>query len=203
MHISRKYDVAKWRSLDLTHEADFQMAVTIFEDRLETRYLEHIRVLLPRDTSGFVVLALDCALIETLQQFRLGTPATPRGKGKKYFVSFLTTTRFSKYFDEESAGLFYKTIRCGLLHQTEAGATSRIKRGSDLPPVSYTSDHTGIIINTKRFHRLLEETIEDYLAELRTPEWTPARRAFLKKMNFICRVVETSTRTIPKISAGT
>jgi hypothetical protein len=147
MYISRKYEVEHWRSLDFTSEADWQMAVTIFEDRLETRYLEHIRALLPRKTSGFVVLALDCALIETLQQFRRGTRKTPDGEGKKYFVSFLTSTLFSEHFDEKSAGLFYKTIRCGLLHQTEADATSRIKRGSDRPIVAYTSDHTGIIIN--------------------------------------------------------
>jgi hypothetical protein len=190
MHISRKYNVEQWKILDFTSETDWQMAVTIFEDRLETRYLEHIRALLPRTTSGFVVLALDCALIETLHQFRLGTPKTPDGDGKKYFVSFLTTTLFSEHFDEESAGLFYRTIRCGLLHQTEAGSTSRIKRGSDLPVVAYTSDHSGIIINTKRFHDLLEKTIANYVVELRKPTSTIARKAFLKKMNSICRIVE-------------
>ena len=190
MQISRKYNVEHWRSLAFTSEADWQMAVTIFEDRLETRYLEHIRALLPRKTSGFVVLALDCALIETLQQFRLGIRKTPEGEGKKYFVLFLTTTLFSEHFDENSAGLFYKTIRCGLLHQTEAGASSRVKRGSHRPVVAYTSDHSGIIINTKRFHDLLEKIIANYVAELRKPASEPARMAFLKKMNFICRIEE-------------
>src|ERR1700733_7977249 len=112
MKISRNYDAEHLRNLDFTSEADWQRAITIFEDRLETRYLEHIRALLPRKTSGFVVLTLDCALIETLQQFRLGVRKTPDKEGKKYFVVFLTTTLFSQHFDEESAGLFYKTIRC-------------------------------------------------------------------------------------------
>jgi hypothetical protein len=59
MRISRKYKVEDWQSLDFTSEADWQKAITIFEDRLETRYhLEHIRALLLRSTSGFVVLTL-------------------------------------------------------------------------------------------------------------------------------------------------
>lgn len=190
MQISRKYNVEHWKRLDFRSEADWQIAITIFEDRLETRYLEHIRALLPRKTSGFVVLALDCALMETLQQFRLGIRKTPDGEGKKYFVSFLTTTLFSEHFDERSAALFYKTIRCGLLHQTETGATSRVKRGSDQPVVAYTSDRTGIIINTKRLHDLLEKVIANYVAELRKPLSKPARMAFLKKMQFICRIEE-------------
>jgi hypothetical protein len=177
------------------------MAVTIFEDRLESRYFEHIRVLLPRATSGFVVLALDCALMETLQQFRLGTRKTPDKESRKYFVSFLTETLFSEHFNEESAGLFYKTIRCGLLHQTETGETSRIKRGSELPIVAFTRDHSGIVINTKRFHELLEKTIANYVTELRNAGSTLARNAFRKKMNSICRLVEKEPE-ITKVPAG-
>jgi hypothetical protein len=196
MKISRNYDAEHLRNLDFTSEADWQRAITIFEDRLETRYLEHIRALLPRKTSGFVVLTLDCALIETLQQFRLGVRKTPDGEGKKYFIGFLTTTVFSEHFDEDSAGLFYKTIWCGLLHQTEAGETSRVKRGSDLPVVTYTKDHSGVIINTKRFHELLEKTISNYVSELRNPGADVARAAFRKKMNFICRIEEKEPETI-------
>jgi hypothetical protein len=103
----------------------------MFEDRLETRYLEHIRILLPRQTSGFAVLALDSALIETLEQFRRGKPTTPRRQGQDYFISFLTQTAFGQHFDKPRAILFYKTIRCGLLHQSEADGTSRIKRGTE------------------------------------------------------------------------
>src|SRR5689334_12702222 len=101
----------------------------MFEDRIETRYLEHIRSLLPRQTSGFAVLALGSTLIETLEQFRRGKQKTPQRQGKDYFVSFLTQTTFVQHFDPDLARLFYETIRCGLLHQSEAGGTSRIKRG--------------------------------------------------------------------------
>jgi len=196
MRVSRNYTVDHWKQLKFADEDDWHTAVSIFQDRLETRYLEHIRMLLPRSTSGFVVLALDCALMETLQQFRLGTRSTPSRQGKKYFTAFLTTTLFSQHFDEKSAGLFYKTIRCGLLHQTEAGATSRVKRGSNLPLVSWTSDYSGIVVNTKLFHELLEKTICEYLAELRNSKSTTARAAFRRKMNYICRIEEKESEAV-------
>jgi hypothetical protein len=120
LRISRKYTVDDWKHLRFKSETDWDLGVAMFEDRVETRYLEHIRTLLPRKTSGFAVLALDSALIETLEQFRRGKPKTPGKKSWEYFVSFLTETAFGQHFDRTLAILFYNTIRCGLLHQSEA-----------------------------------------------------------------------------------
>jgi hypothetical protein len=189
MRISRNFTVDDWSTLRFTSEADWHRGVSIFLDRIETRYLEHIRSLLLRKTSGFVVLALDSTLIETLEQFRRGKPKTPDGKGTQYFVSFLTETAFKQHFDQPLARLFYKTVRCGLLHQTEAEGASRIKRGSRHPLVTYTVDHTGLVINTQRFHELLEQVISNYTAELRQAR-SNSRAAFRRKMNYICRIEE-------------
>ncbi len=190
MRISRNYSVQDWKRLRFASEADWEQAVAIFQDRLETRYLEHIRAILPRSTSGFAVLALDSALIETLEQFRRGKPKTPKRQGQQYFEAFLTQTAFSEHFDVALASVFYKTIRCGLLHQSEAEGTSRIKRAGGRPLVTYTVDHTGVVINTRRFHELLEQVIRDYAAQIRTPDSTIARDAFRRKMNYICRIEE-------------
>ncbi len=197
VRISRNYSVEDWKHLRFASEADWEQAVVIFRDRLETRYLEHIRAILPRRTSGFAVLALDSALIETLEQFRRGKPKTPKYQGQQYFESFLTETAFSEHFDVPLAGLFYKTIRCGLLHQSEAEGTSRIKRGGDLPLVAYTVDHSGVVINTRGFHELLEKVICEYAAKLRHPDSTSERGAFRRKMNYICRVEEKEPETSP------
>lgn len=190
MRISRSYNTDDWKSLTFKDEVDWELAVSIFRDRLETRYLEHIRSLLQRKTIGFVVLALDCILVETVQQFRLGTRATPWAKEKKYFVWFLTETAFANHFNANQAELFYETIRCGLLHQAEAEGASRIKRGQNYPLVQYTSDHAGVIINASLFHGLLEQVIEDYALELLNPRAIDLRRAFRRKMNFIARIEE-------------
>ena len=189
MRISRNYKTDDWSKLDFSTEADWQKAVDILHDRLQTRYLEHISMLLKRKTSGFVVLALDCALIETLQQFRLGESETPWGQGQQHFVDFLTQTSFNEFFDGPKAVLFYTTIRCGLLHQTEAKHNSRVKRGT-LPLVSYTIDHKGVVINVPLFHEKLEKVIGEYVADLRKPESLASRASFREKMNFICRIEE-------------
>jgi len=190
MRLSRKYDVQDFTKLTFASESDWQMAIGILEDRFETRYLEHIRFLLKRPTSGFAVLTLDSALIETVEQFRRGEYKTPRYHGERFFVSFFTETAFSKFFSEDSAKIFYKTIRCGLLHQAEAESNSRLKRGADLPLVSLTSDHLGIVINTAKFHNLLETCVAEYLSMLRTGRHAEYRQRFLRKMKYICRSEE-------------
>jgi hypothetical protein len=78
-------------------------------------------------------------------------------------------------------------LRCGLLHQSEAEGTSRIKRGP-LPLVALTADQRSIVVNVHRFHDLLKEVIESYAQELLHPKSVEARIAFRKKMNFVCRV---------------
>jgi hypothetical protein len=188
MRISENYNVEHWKGLSLTNEADWNKAVDIFRDRLETRYLSHIRTILSHKTSGFAVLTLDSALVETLEQFRRGKPKTPNGEGRKYFESFLTRAPFSEHFDLTRARIFYKTIRCGLLHQSEAEGTSRIKRGGERPLVTYTVNHTGVVINVHKFHELLEEAIDQYVQELRKPQSRSLRDAFRRKMNYICRI---------------
>jgi len=187
MRISASYTVEDWKALTFSSQDDWELAIDMFKDRLKTRYLEHIDVLISRKTSGFAVLSLDCVLVETLQQFRNGASKTPQGKGKQYFVDFLTGTAFAKHFTAQTAAIFYTEIRCGLLHQSEAEGTSRIKRGT-LPLVALTADNKSIVVNVHLFHDLLKQVIESYAEELLQPQSLGARIAFRKKMNFICRV---------------
>jgi hypothetical protein len=184
--ISRNFTVDHWKALTFDSEADWQKAVDIFWDRMETRYLEHIRRILGHHTSGFAALSLDCAVIETMEQFRRGKRKTPSRQGKKFFVSILTETSFSSDVTKEQARVFYKNIRCGLLHQTEA-EDSRVKRTSTTPLIAFTKDHKGVIVNAKIFHQRLEQVIREYAERLRDPKSTKQREAFRAKMNFICR----------------
>jgi hypothetical protein len=188
MRISRNYKIRDWKALRFNEESDWIRAAAIFHDRIETRYLEHIESIIGRSTSGFAVLTLDCALIETLQQFRAGKGKTPYKAGKDYFVAFLTETSFKAHFDKPKAELFYTSIRCGLHHQSEAGGNSRIKRGDGRPLVAYTADQKGIVINVSEFHQLFRSVISEYEDSFRDPAATEVRDAFKRKMNYICRI---------------
>jgi len=196
MWISRNYKADQWTTLTFATEVDWQTGIDIFEDRMETRYLVHARRILEHKTSGFAALTLDCAVIETMEQFRRGKKKTKRGSGEKYFVSFLRGTSFSESISEKQASVFYTNIRCGLLHQGEAPA-SLVKRSSKLPLIAFTKDHKGVIVNAKAFHAQLEKTIHEYSDLLRKPESTKERAAFRRKMNYICQVEDKPQEEVP------
>jgi hypothetical protein len=187
MRISRNYKTKHWEALAFKSEADWQTAIAIFEDRINTRYLEHIRRIIKHRTSGFAVLTLECALIETLEQFRRGTKETPSRQGESYFVSFLRGTSFKEHVSAEQAKLFYRNIRCGLLHQGEA-KWSLVKRNSTHPLIAFTEEHRGVIVNAKAFDAQMRKTINEYSDLLRKPESTKERKAFRRKMDYICQV---------------
>jgi hypothetical protein len=187
MRISPNYSVKDWKALDFSIEGGWQKAIDIFEDRIRRRFLKPISRIEEYTYAGFAVLALDCLLIETLQQFREGVPRTPDKKSCEYFVCFLTGTSFGHYFTKEMAGMFYDQIRCGILHQAETKGSSRVLKQS-VPLVGCTEDRKGLVINRKLFHQQLVREFEAYIALLRDPinqEW---RDKLKKKMDYICRI---------------
>lgn len=189
MRISPKYTINDWINLTFSTEEDWQKAVDIFEDRIHGRYLSIIAKIENCEYAGFVILALDCLLIETLQQFREGVEQTPYKKHEQYFKRFLTDTSFKNYFtEEELAGRFYQQIRNGILHQAEIKSSSRVSIRQNDPLVSPTEDCQGLIINRKRFHQQLSKVFYEYISSLRDSSNNELRKMFKKKMDYICRV---------------
>ena len=133
MYISPKYTVEDWKTIDFSTEEDWHKAISIFEDRIRGRFLDLIHAIKSRTYAGFAVLALDCLLIETLQQFREGEPETPPRMSTKYFIRFLTETSFRDFFDEKTACMFYDQIRNGILHQAEVKESSRVLIRKEAP----------------------------------------------------------------------
>ena len=128
MFISPKFRVADWAALDLSKEKDWKKATAIIADRLDGRFFKMVERIQDEDFSGFAVLALDCLLIESLQQFKTGVEETPFRKCGEYFEAFLTAPEFDKHFDKDTALKFYNQFRCGILHQAEIKKSSRVLR---------------------------------------------------------------------------
>ena len=184
MYISPRYRVSNWKMLNLSTPSDWQTAVRVLEDRLNARFVDAAEAIDQQDFAGFAVLALDCLLIETLQQFKEGVGETPRRKGEQYFVNFLTTAPFSSYFTKASAAKFYCHFRCSILHQAEIKAISKVRRVG--PLVAPTPDGKGLIINRKLFHATLRKAFAAYLRALRNRSDALLCQHFVKKMNHIC-----------------
>jgi hypothetical protein len=185
MHISPRYTVSDWKALNPAKNSDLHKAVRILEDRLNARFFKAVEAIEGQEFSGFAVLALDCLLIETLQQFKEGVNETPRRKVEEYFINFLTTPPFSAYFNKASASKFYQHFRCGILHQAEIKETSKVWRVG--PLVAPTSDGKGLIINRKLFHSVLRKAFAAYLRTLRNRTDAVLCQNFIAKMGYICR----------------
>lgn len=188
IRISPKYSAADWRTIAFCREQDWKKAIEIFIDRIDGRFLRYIRQIEFNKYAGFVVMALDCLLIETLQQFYAGVQDTPIKKGRDYFITFLTRGTFGHFFTQDLANKFYRDIRNGILHQAEIKGSSKISIRTDSPLVNYTSDKKGIIVNRKLFHQDLLLEFEDYVSRLRDQGEKELRNNFRRKMDYICQI---------------
>jgi hypothetical protein len=83
LRISPKYTSTDWLELSASESGDWDTAVEIVRDRLVGRYLRFANENLKDPYSGFVVLALDCLLAETIEQFKAGA-ISGTGKSEKY-----------------------------------------------------------------------------------------------------------------------
>lgn len=180
------WTVADYKKLAFNTEEDWQTAVTSFEDRIRERFLNIVDAIENMPYAGFAVMALDCLLIETLDQFYHGVSETPIGQGRGYFVDFLKRPPFE--FTEEVATKFYDHVRNGILHQAETKENTRIRTDSELPLVQLTPDEKGLIINRKKFHQKLKDAFEQYVRDLRDPKNSKLREHLRRKMDSICRI---------------
>ncbi len=181
------WTIQDYKALDFSKEEDWQTAIQMFEDRIRGRFLDIVEQIKSYPYAGFAIMALDCLLIETLEQFKQGKEETKRGETKTYFKNFLTQTAFVEDFDKETAELFYTHIRNGILHQAEIKGSSRIR--IDTPKmVEKAEDGQGLIINRDLFHKKLMSVFENYLKELHEGKDQTLRDNFRNKMNAICHV---------------
>lgn len=119
LRISPRFTSNDWYALHRRAQGDWVKAARIVKDRLDGRFLRYAGNCLRSPYSGFVVLAIDSLLLETLQQFREGI-TDGHGKSRKLVTRFLEGRRFQPHFDRKARDAYYSDIRCGLLHQAEA-----------------------------------------------------------------------------------
>lgn len=186
LRISPRYTSVDWQRLDSRNAKDWSTAAEIVRDRLEGRFLRFASDCLKKKYSGFVVLAIDCLLAETLQQFMEGI-TDGSGQSKKMITEFLKGMRFQPYFDADARKAFYVDIRCGLLHQAEAKKMWLIRRKQP-SLLQQTAGGEGYIIDVERFHAALQASFDEYLKSIIESSNEPLRSNLWKKMDHICSV---------------
>jgi hypothetical protein len=151
--------------------ADYHRAVAS-EDRAEIVKLIRLRlteryvnpVVNAEARHGFAMMALACLLIETIQCFREGLAQSGR-KGRKVFIRYFADERNGLKEVKIEGGLFYRDIRCGILHQGETYGGWRVSRtGKLFDPVKRR-------INAKALLLAVHASLDVYCDELRQVKW--------------------------------
>ena len=161
LRISPRYKASDWNELDQHSPSSWEHAANILEDRLNGRFLRFATNLLTDEFSGFAVLAIDCLLIETIEQFRKGI-TNGRGRSKALVTAFLSDGHFQPDFTTGARDAFYKDIRCGLLHQAEAKRLWLVRREQECMLQGFP-DGDGFIIDVEKFHGAVKLSFQFYL----------------------------------------
>lgn len=145
--------------------------IKLIGHRFENRYLKHVKSV----DSGFLIMAVSCFVIETLQSFREGEPDISR-IGKRMFKNFFKNDKDNFPGFLEISDEFYKDIRCGILHQSETTNAWRVLRNGKL------LDKTEFSINAEQFLKSIDKSVNKYLAELANSDFNSEvwKNAFIK-----------------------
>ena len=215
-----KFSTQDWRSLSsrLQHgdEAAWIEAISVFERRIKERFLSCINALQSADSKhdletshsadadycvpGFVIMAICCLLIETIQDFREEVPVDPLVQGQctfpngpcirpesgtnKRFRSFLHSPAFGQAFSGGVARSFTSGIRNGILHNAK---TRRWVIWREEPSGAIVApEQNGFALNRTLFYKGVKKEFENYLQALRKPENSALRERFKQRMDRLC-----------------
>lgn len=170
--LSDKVTVRQYKELENT---DRKSIAQFVRERFNERYFD------PMDSDrkhGFTIMAVCCLVIETLESFYRGEGDT-KGRSELMFCSFFARCASLNEFGG-GGSWFYKDIRCGLLHQSEARNGWRIRRDGPL------LDMNERVINATLFMCELKSAVDAYANQLEHDDgqlWAN----FKKKMKAVCK----------------
>lgn|SRR5574337_341681 len=159
--------------------------IQLIHHRFQNRYIKHLHKI----DSGFLKMAVCCLVIEALESFRQGEKDTnAKGVGKRMFHDFFKTEAklFSEFMDISPD--FYKSIRCGILHQAETTNAWRILRKGDL------LDKSERTINATKFVIAVEQSLNNYVDSLKQNDFgSEIWQKALLKLEFVCEDCKVSS----------
>ena len=162
--ISPKYKASHWRALqlDAENEGDWLTAIDIVENRIKGRFVRWIDSIVDKKFSGFVVVALDCLLIETLIGFMTGKPS----EGPDSLLMGELTKGDLHFTPPEEAEGFREGVRNGIIHDAETRKGWIIRPGDPSGPI-LAKNGKNTSLNRTAFHQTLTQELGDWLTKLR------------------------------------
>lgn len=166
-------------------DADWKKAIGMFEARIQGRFFDQIEKMMDNPVdNGFAIMALNCLLVETLLHFKEGETHTSGTAYKKFLSEKILGNPKNDKEGLYLACLFYKEVRCGILHGAETG--NKVSLSAYTPEaLDYRTGY--LYVSVDRFTYKLKEYFEKYLFELRMGTSDQLREMFIRRMNGLCR----------------
>lgn len=185
LYISLNFRKCDFTNLHLQPESsneDWIRAVEIFNDRINGRFIASINTLRNNASgNGFVIMAIDCLLIDTFYQFEKGVDEN--WNNQKNYSTFLLDTFPNLFPSKAKAEKFYTRIRCGILHSAQTKEKGILTTDRD-SPVEFQNDV--LYVSVENFTDCLIQYFNDYKQKLLNGENQELRVNFIRKMDFIC-----------------
>lgn len=173
--LSSSVTVADYRAFKASRDKA-QIADFVYQ-RLHGRYLRPF--MSAEHKHGFAMMACGCLLVETLQAFWTGSAKS--GLSGQSFIDFFNRVEYFSTL-RDYGRLFYKHVRCGIMHQGETTGGWRVRRDASelfLPE--------SLVIDATRFLGAMETTLMDYCELLKNSDWdSPIWDSLRRKMKHIC-----------------
>ena len=157
--------------------------VDFIRGRFTERYITPLQQIPKDKKNGFCTMAICCLMIEALESFWEGMRDTrTTGASSAAFTSFFKRSDNLKDF-RAYAQLFYKNVRCGILHQAETTDGWKITRKG-----TFLFEPSTKTIDATRFHEEMKQCLQTYCSELMREQFdSPLWIAFKYKMEVICK----------------
>jgi len=192
MEIAKGVTAKEYLNLDLSknQSPDWDKAFEYFRLRMTERFVEPADKLIDFEKEiypsqkkyGFAVLAIDYLLSETIQSFYEGVTDST-GQSRRLFTTFLKERdSFKKFFiDDKQANDFYFNFRCGILHQAQTSADTKVHAVGSL----ISREGKFVIVNREIYHQKIKEELEIYIAKLKKRDEPSLMTKFKIKMDYI------------------
>lgn len=169
-----------------------------FKMRLESRYFEPIKAItkIKEDAGeGFAIVALHCSLIEFLaatlegKNYIQGNGGAPLGdfeysNSKDMFVEFLERNEpFKSIFSKAGTALnFYRSVRCGLLHEARTKGSWKIRVCES---ATQAIDVEEMVVCRNKMQEAFDQFVDWYGRQL--PIDAALQQAFIRKFDSLCQ----------------
>lgn len=208
------------KKLDQTYKYDetWEEAITLFDKRLKRKFFNPIQMIIDGKKlkgEGFTIVTVQCALIEMFAAFKEGkifnhskTSASPKYEYKESQKMFLSLLRSASVFEDNfwrlndknkvvidkpyNAKDFYKSVRCGLMHEARTKENWHISATPLTKPVKtekkfIVTENGKIKIYRTILHYRLLDYLKEYSDQLRndTQESEQLRKFFARKLDHL------------------